>query len=55
MTGPATLAAIMPNAPFLMPLLVAFGLVKGAIADLANAGWAARIRDLEVKLSKVSV
>jgi hypothetical protein len=42
-------------APFLMPLLVAFGLVKGAIADLANAGWAARIRDLEVKLSKVSV
>ena len=42
-------------APFLMPLLVAFGLAKGAIADLANAGWAARIRDLEAKLSKVSV
>lgn len=41
-------------APFLMPLLVAFGLAKGAIADVANAGWAARIRDLEAKLASVS-
>ena len=40
--------------PFLMPLLVAFGLTKGAIADLANQGWAARIRDLESKLTSVS-
>lgn len=40
--------------PFLMPLLVAFGLAKGAIADLGNAGWAARIRDLEAKLATVS-
>lgn len=42
-------------APFLLPLMVAFGLAKGAIADLANASWAARIRDLEARLAAVSV
>lgn len=39
-------------APFLGPLLVAFGLTKGMVADLANASWAGRIRDLEAKLAR---
>lgn len=39
-------------APFLAPLMIAFGLTKGMVADLANAGWADRIRDLEAKLAQ---
>lgn len=41
--------------PFAMPLLLAFGLTKGAIADMANEGWTSRIRELETQLVQVSV
>ncbi|MCF1708713.1 hypothetical protein L0V05_07780 [Tabrizicola sp. J26] len=38
---------------FLMPLLVAFGLTRGAIADFANASWTSRINELEARLARV--
>lgn len=41
-------------APFLGPLIVAFGLTKGAIADMSNAAWASRIGELEVRLGQLS-
>lgn len=41
--------------PFLAPLMIAFGLTKGMVADLANAGWADRIRDLEAKLAQFEI
>ncbi len=39
--------------PFLAPLLIAFGLVKGALADLSNEAWTSRISELEGRLAEL--
>lgn len=40
-------------APVLTPLMIAYGLTKGAIADLSNQKWASSVRDLEARLARM--